>query len=212
MSFSPDRVTLVINASIENQRVQTFQDATTVVKYFAVDDLIQPKPAPKAAAHQTASDQAGQSAAKQAPAAVVSYLVVDGDEHDAHPRSAAPAPAAGTKPPPYAARKFEIKEVFRKNLNGAKVQLPSNLFQLIDQGSLEATEPTARIRSYAEKRLVTLKFDGSALSTTLKSMCHEQVYALREALVEQADIRIDAVVEGKLLVSLFVKPVLALQA
>jgi hypothetical protein len=213
MSFSPHRVTLVINASIESPRVQTFEDATTVVKYFAVDDLIQPKAGPKVGTpHETASDKAG--AAKQvATPAVVSYLVVDADDDAAvgHGKVSA-GHAASTKPAPYACRKFEVKEVFRRGLDGAKVQLPRELFKLVDQGSLEFQEPSSRIRNYAEKRLVSLTFDGSALSTSLKRECHEQMYSLREALIEQADIRIDAIVEGKLLVSLFVKPVLALRS
>lgn len=219
MSFSPQHLTLFIGAKLSGDRTQSLDnplqlhDTTALLKYFAIDDLLRRKPTPsKHATHRTVSDQAGlaDGAERRQEVAEVATFFVDDGGLSGESDQALPAVSAAAKPPSYQCRTLRVRDVFSKDSQGDKVQLPGRFWSLHDVGTLQPSKPTERIRNYAEKRLILLKFEGAALSGELGRMCDPQNSALYEALIEQADIRFDIVVEDKLLVPLIVRPILRL--
>lgn len=219
MSFSPQHLTLFIGAKLPGNRVQSvddpveLEDATALLKYFAIDDLLRRRPPRTHATHRTVSDRAGSadSGERREVAEVATFFVDDGGLSGESEQIQSVVGGAATKPAPYHCRTLRVKDVFAKDGQGDKIQLPARFWSLRDVGTLQASKPTERIRTYAEKRLVLLKFEGAALSGELGGACDPENSALYEALIEQADLRFDIVVEEKLLVPLIVRPILRLR-
>jgi hypothetical protein len=99
----------------------------------------------------------------------------------------------------YPPRVFKIQEVYRTDIQGPHCEpfvLPVEFFSLRDVATLEQEEPSQRNKQIAEMRLVALTFRSTHLMQKLESKC-AGAEALFQALLEQAEIRVNVVVDDK---------------
>jgi hypothetical protein len=175
-------LTLIIQASVGNDKLFFRQDSVTIGKYLALEDLLPVEPQCAKQDEAASTPRGGaEGESKRAEAAPVGQ--------------AKPGLTAPTKPSDYPRRVFRVERAFRTDLR-LRIPLPSDLIAIRDASSLERQPPTERLRDRAEKRLIVVRFNAGRLMQGLEKN-EKDYHNFYEAVVEQGQLRIEVSVDGR---------------